>query len=344
MSSPEAAADAPSVELASVELASVILGRSVSSDVEFYSARETLSSIQQQSGDDITTAAELEGTHTTASWQTINVASSPAPAVTPQAPTKSPAEQVKVQVKNDAPPKLSLFKRLFPCCCLSKHEVEALDDFDKLAVTVQQPQKKARRMSGEQKKRRRMSVDEFGMFLDRNAQLWAMIGVNLGLEDEKCKAIAARVAMQMYGRENSFSERSQPAGGGGAAAASSTAASSPQQTGPNGRAVMLDRDDFVQFHKQIVKDPKGQQRFFHMCVFAAFDLDGNGFLDPSELDKFLDVFYQAGSIFKGDARLPPKEELRGLIYSKLDKDGDKLLTFDELQSVISGSAAQVLKE
>ena len=72
---------------------------------------------------------------------------------------------------------------------------------------------------GEQKKRRRMSVDEFGMFLDRNAQLWAMIGVNLGLEDEKCKAIAARVAMQMYGRENSFSERSQPAGGGGAAAA-----------------------------------------------------------------------------------------------------------------------------
>ena len=39
MSSPEAAADAPSVELASV-----ILGRSVSSDVEFYSARETLSS------------------------------------------------------------------------------------------------------------------------------------------------------------------------------------------------------------------------------------------------------------------------------------------------------------
>ena len=162
MSSPEAAADAPSVELASV-----ILGRSVSSDVEFYSARETLSSIQQ-SGDDITTAAELEGTHTTASWQTINVASSPAPAVTPQAPPKSPAEQVKVQVKNDAPPKLSLFKRLFPCCCLSKHEVEALDDFDKLAVTVQQPQKKARRMSGEQKKRRRMSVDEFGMFLDRN--------------------------------------------------------------------------------------------------------------------------------------------------------------------------------
>ena len=99
---------------------------------------------------------------------------------------------------------------------------------------------------------------------------------------------------------------------------------------------------FVAFHRQILKDPKGQQRFFHHCVFAAFDADGNGVLDAAELDKFLDVFYEAGSIFKGDARLPEKATLREQIYAKLDGNGDKLLAFDELHSLISGSAAQVL--
>ena len=62
----------------------------------------------------------------------------------------------------------------------------------------------------------------------------------------------------------------------------------------------------------------------------------------TELDKFLDVFYEAGSIFKGDARLPPKEQLRTLIYTKLDQDGDGKLSFEEIHSLISGSAAQVL--
>jgi len=78
------------------------------------------------------------------------------------------------------------------------------------------------------------------------------------------------------------------------------------------------------------------------AVFAAYDHDQNGFLDPHELDQFLDVFYKAGSIFKGDARLPSKEDLRKLIYDKLDQDGDQKLTFEEIHSLISGSAAQML--
>jgi len=38
-------------------------------------------------------------------------------------------------------------------------------------------------------------------------------------------------------------------------------------------------------------------------VFAVFDADGNGHLDQAELGVFLETFYAAGSIFKGDARL-----------------------------------------
>ena len=80
---------------------------------------------------------------------------------------------------------------------------------------------------------------------------------------------------------------------------------------------------------------------FHRAVFATFDEDGNSTLDAGELDKFLDTFYEAGSIFKGDARLPEKkEDLKKMVNEKLDADGDGKFSFEEIRSLISGSAAR----
>ena len=86
------------------------------------------------------------------------------------------------------------------------------------------------------------------------------------------------------------------------------------------------------------RTPQGQLLFFHKTVFTAFDKDANGTLDQSELDAFLDTFYKSGSIFAGDARLPPKEELKKRVNDTLDNDGDGVFTFEEIHSLISGQA------
>jgi Ca2+-binding EF-hand superfamily protein len=104
----------------------------------------------------------------------------------------------------------------------------------------------------------------------------------------------------------------------------------------------MTKEEFKLFKKRVVDDPKGQQLFFRRAVFAAYDADGSGTLDAAELQSFIDIFYQAGSIFKGDARLPEKDELIRIIYERLDSDGDGLLTFGDLSSVISGSALRDL--
>jgi len=236
-----------------------------------------------------------------------------------------------------------------PCCMPAVHR-EAFDEFERHARTestesscprsskLPEPgteakaKPKGKKLIGSGRKRR-MSVDDFEAFLEQNAQLWAMLGVNLGLEEDRCKQIASTVAMQLYGRVSADVAAPAPA----AAAAADVRRSSVVAFGYS-----MSREDFRKFYKQIVSDPKGQQHFFHQCVFAAYDTDGNGVLDCEELDSFLDVFYQAGSIFAGDKRLPDKASLRKLIYSKLDQDGDQMLSFDEIQSLISGSAGQVL--
>eukprot|EP00666_Eupelagonemidae_sp_cell4sb_P014395 gene14395-10370_t len=74
---------------------------------------------------------------------------------------------------------------------------------------------------------------------------------------------------------------------------------------------------------------QGQLDFFHRCVFAAFDPNGDGF------DAFLDIFYKEGSAFAGDGRLPEKGALRERAYAVLDTNNDGLLAFHELQSLIT---------
>jgi Ca2+-binding EF-hand superfamily protein len=133
-------------------------------------------------------------------------------------------------------------------------------------------------------------------------------GVNLGIGEEKCREIATNVA---YNLANSSDDK---------------------------RRSSVSANEFHAFWTEFVDSPKGQQEFFHRTVFAAFDVDGNGYLDPNELDKLLETFYEAGSIFKGDHRLPDKESLRKIVNDRLDKDKDGKLSFEEIRMLISGSA------
>ena len=59
-------------------------------------------------------------------------------------------------------------------------------------------------------------------------------------------------------------------------------------------------------------------------------------MDQDELDRFLNTFYDSHSIFKGDSRLPEKEELKKMVNKKLDADHDGGLSFDEIHCLISG--------
>lgn len=153
--------------------------------------------------------------------------------------------------------------------------------------------------------------DEMANYVASKAELWAMLSVNIpSLTEDDCRQIATRVVMEL----------------------------ASGVSGPAAQEAELTSRQFHQFKKHYILDPRGSQEFFHRTVFAAFDADGNASLDENELDKFLDIFYEAGSIFKGDARLPKKHALKQLIYDKLDTNGDGVFSFDEIRSLISGSA------
>lgn len=152
----------------------------------------------------------------------------------------------------------------------------------------------------------RKEVEEY---IEEHAELWAMLSVNLNIEESRCRQIACDVAFSI-GQEDDEKMRRQS---------------------------IMTVKQFHTFRNIVLKNPKGQQEFFQRTVFAAYDENNSGHLDSAELDKFLDLFYSAGSIFKGDVRLPPKAELKEQLYSELDKDGDQLLSFEDLRSVISGS-------
>ena len=89
--------------------------------------------------------------------------------------------------------------------------------------------------------------------------------------------------------------------------------------------------------KRFIKSPQGSLEFFQRTVFRAFDTDNNGVLDNSEMDAFVNLFYEANSIFRGDARLPEnKDELKQMIREKFDINNDGVLTFEELRALIAG--------
>lgn len=102
--------------------------------------------------------------------------------------------------------------------------------------------------------------------------------------------------------------------------------------------IEMTQEQFSCFLTQYLASPAGQKEFFARTVFAAFDQDGNGELDEAELDQFLGLFYDAGSIFYRDKRLPEKSRLRQLVM-ECDTDGDGRLSFEEIADVITGKMA-----
>lgn len=147
-------------------------------------------------------------------------------------------------------------------------------------------------------------------FIASTPTCWAMLHVNIGIPEEECKLVAYRVSLEL----------------------------ATGRRGESSGSAAITKKQFQKFQKEYIEDPKGNQEFFHRCVFAAFDEDSNGVLDLDEIDKFLDTFYVTGSIFQGDDRLPDKETLKNQILEQLDENGDGLFNFDEIRSLISGSA------
>mmetsp|Transcript_35125 Transcript_35125/g.44766 ORF Transcript_35125/g.44766 Transcript_35125/m.44766 type:complete len:200 (-) Transcript_35125:233-832(-) len=159
-------------------------------------------------------------------------------------------------------------------------------------------------------KAKKISKNDFEQYIEKHAELWAMLAVNLGKSEEFCREIASSVAYSMA--QNIKSKNASESG-------------------------KLTQSQFTSFRVNWVQNPKGQREFFQRCVFAVFDEDNNKVLDDDELSNFLDIFYEAGSIFKGDLRLPEKDKLTQWVKEKLDTDHDGKLSFEEIGSLISGT-------
>ena len=154
-----------------------------------------------------------------------------------------------------------------------------------------------------------VSKDEVEEYIETHASLWAMLSVNLGIGEEECKLIASQVIIDIGTDGRGLKEK-------------------------DGRQALTSAE--WRSTKDYLSDPKGALDFFHRTVFGAFDSDKNGVLDRGELDKFLNIYYEGHSIFAGDSRLPPKEELKELVYAELDKNSDGQLEYSELRPLISG--------
>lgn len=148
---------------------------------------------------------------------------------------------------------------------------------------------------------------EMAAFVKSHAEMWAMLSVNLGLSEDICQETATRVAMELAsGKEGNAAQQSP-----------------------------LSESQFHTFRAKYMVDGKGAQEFFHRCVFASFVKDGKQYLDANEeLDVFLDTFYKSGSIFEGDTRLPPQEELKERITRN---SSSGRLKFDEIRDIIRGT-------
>lgn len=161
----------------------------------------------------------------------------------------------------------------------------------------------------------KVSKEELEGYIEANAQLWSMLAVNCNLPEDKCRDIAVRVAYQMAKWDKSIQDP----------------VSQMSQS-------EIDREPTVrEFSKLLdfVRSPKGNLEFFHRTVFAAFDRNQNGVLEPDELDDFLSIYYEAGSIFAGDFRLPSKSVLKQNVMQQFDQDGDGKIDFEELQTLLS---------
>lgn len=167
-----------------------------------------------------------------------------------------------------------------------------------------------------------LSKDELGKYIESHSDLWATLGKNLGLSVKKCIEIATEVAFSL-----AFGE----------------GISRPKKNEHRARHE-LSEAEFKHFHKNFVLDENGSHEFFLRTIFAVFDLNGDGVLSASELDRFLDVFYEAKDIFKGDMKLPEKKNLVRIVGKRLDSNHDGVLQFSEIRDLLEVAAVVTSSE
>ena len=195
--------------------------------------------------------------------------------------------------------------------------LHGIQDFDTMGSCLGTPKISKEALNVDLNKDGVIQKTEMAKFIARNEKLYMMLAVNLQLPVEKCQEIATNVAFQM-------SKRSDP----------NTSLRDLSEATKQREPTLEEFDAFLTFLEQ----PTGQQEFFHRTVFATFDLDGSGYVEPHELDNFLNIFYAAGSIFAGDARLPKQSKLKKEVMRQLDTNRDGKLEFNELRTLISGGA------
>jgi curved DNA-binding protein CbpA len=160
-----------------------------------------------------------------------------------------------------------------------------------------------------------LSKDELGSYIESHSELWSTLGMNLGLSVKRCIEIATDVAYSL-----AMGEENKP------------------RNNEYRIARDLDEAEFSHFHKKYVLDEKGSHEFFLRTIFSVFDANGDGVLEAKELDRFLDIFYKAKDIFKGDMRLPEKKELVRIVGGRLDKNKDGVLSFNEIRDLLEVAA------
>ena len=87
-------------------------------------------------------------------------------------------------------------------------------------------------------------------------------------------------------------------------------------------------EEFTKFHRKISLEPEYAMEFFYRTVFRAYDEDENGYLESNEIDRFINVFYETGSIFKTDYPLPDKKQLKATLLRFRRENQDGKLEFE----------------
>lgn len=166
-----------------------------------------------------------------------------------------------------------------------------------------------------------LSKDELEKYIQSHSDLWSTLGVNLNLPVKKCIEVATDVAFSLAkGEDNKTKPRTNK---------DPSKANAPRE---------LTEAEFKRFHQNYVLNAKGSHEFFLRTIFAVFDLNNDGVLNAKELDKFLDLFYKAKDIFKGDMKLPEKKHLVKIVGTRLDENRDGALQFDEIRDLLEVAA------
>lgn len=161
-----------------------------------------------------------------------------------------------------------------------------------------------------------LSKDELGKYIESHSDLWSTLGMNLNLPVKKCIEVATDVAFSLAFGEG----KSKP------------------KNNEHRKRRELTEAEFKYFHKNYVMDEKGSHEFFLRTIFSVFDVNRDGVLEAKELNKFLDIFYKAKDVFKGNMKLPEKKHLLKIVGTRLDANKNGVLEFEEIRDLLEVAA------